>query len=197
MPLARRLGLRNIPRMEIHWEDPPADVLFRHENRGGKYVEYALAARDNPGRWLTLPPESATTKGSASGLAQAIRLGSTKGFKPKGAFEAVWAGVRSDPEDPESPEVYKVYVKFVGDPSPADESGEGGGTAPSPPPAPGNGNGSDDDPPPDHADKPSGETARGVIRQWARENGWPDVAQNGRLPEGVLDAYDRAHQQTE
>lgn len=190
MPLARRLGLRNIPRMEIHWEDPPADVLFRHENRGGKYIEYALACRERPGKWATLPTEPTTTKGSATGLAQGIRLGTTKGFKPKGAFESVWAGVPSDPDDPESTEVYKVYVRYIGDPEPA-EGGEGES------PVPGNGNGSDDDPPPDHADRPSGETARGVIRQWARENGWPDVAQNGRLPEGVLDAYDRAHQDME
>ena len=31
-----------------------------------------------------------------------------------------------------------------------------------------------------------------AIRAWARENGWPQMGDRGRLPSDVLDAYDRA-----
>lgn len=28
-----------------------------------------------------------------------------------------------------------------------------------------------------------------AIRAWARENGWPDIGERGRIPEGVREAY--------
>lgn len=30
------------------------------------------------------------------------------------------------------------------------------------------------------------------VREWARSNGWPDINERGKLPEGVQDAYDHA-----
>lgn len=203
-----RAFVRNIAPMDIHWEAPPAEALFRHENKGGKYIEFALALKAQPGEWALMPGQAATTRASASGLAQSIRLGSTKGFKPKGSYDALYH------YDEES-ETAKVYVRYLGLPNnvtaveqPATVTPRQAGTAlpvaspadPVPeanPPAPvaSSGNGSDDDPPGDPLDdaRPSNQATRGSIREWARENGWPQTANHGRLPDGVLDAYDQAH----
>lgn len=31
------------------------------------------------------------------------------------------------------------------------------------------------------------------IRAWARDNGWPDLGNRGRVPKEAVDAYDRTH----
>lgn len=162
--------------MDIHWEDPPDDALFKHENRGGKYIDYAIALRAKPGEWAVLPPEAAKTRGSATGLAQSIRNGSTKGFKPKGAYDA-FADIRKDDQDVET---YKVYVRYLGEPSSLepDPEAEKPGTS-----TDGNGRSDDDQP---------GNGSKAPMREWARQNGWPDIGNHGRLPDGVLDAYEHA-----
>jgi hypothetical protein len=33
----------------------------------------------------------------------------------------------------------------------------------------------------------------GPVREWARANGWPDISDRGKLPEGVQEQYDAAH----
>jgi hypothetical protein len=30
-------------------------------------------------------------------------------------------------------------------------------------------------------------------REWARNNGWPDIAERGSWPSGVIEAYEKAH----
>ena len=32
-----------------------------------------------------------------------------------------------------------------------------------------------------------------MVRFWARENGWPTLGSNGRLPQAAIDAYVAAH----
>jgi Lsr2 len=39
----------------------------------------------------------------------------------------------------------------------------------------------------------SGKTAPAVIREWARQNGWPDLSDRGRVPAEVVAAYEDAN----
>lgn len=93
--------------VDIEWEDPP-EVALARVRTPGKYVEWAFALREHPGRWAVLPDggEPRSEKG-ASNTAQNIRRGQTAGFKPKGTYEAVSDGpkvwVRYNPPE-ESPE---------------------------------------------------------------------------------------------
>src|SRR5688500_3863826 len=77
-----RPGLREERTMEIEWEDPPALALAKVRTPG-RYVDWAYALRDQPGRWAKLPAQASgeerTEKGAAN-LAQSIRRGTTAGF---------------------------------------------------------------------------------------------------------------------
>lgn len=43
-----------------------------------------------------------------------------------------------------------------------------------------------------HIPKVTGSTA--VVRDWARKNGYPDLAARGRIPKEIQDKFDAAHQ---
>jgi hypothetical protein len=98
--------------MDITFREPSPEALFRLENRGGKYVDFALALQEHQGKWAVLPePETGPrTEKSAAAMAQSIRRGVVKGFT-KGQYEAIydapdilvrWVGPpASDLEDPE------------------------------------------------------------------------------------------------
>lgn len=145
--------------MEIEWVELPEHVKFKHENKRGKYVELALALKDNPGKWTTFPPEAATNPSSASSLAQNVNRGKLAGFGA-GKYEAI-------------PDGATVYVRFK---PPAEEAQQNGK---------GNGNGSDDDPPEPGDD----EIDPREVREWARKNGWPSLSDRGRLSGDILEAY--------
>lgn len=160
--------------MDIVWEDPPEEVLFKHANRGGKYVDFALALKAIPGKWAVAPAEMGTTVGAAQGAAQNIRAGKIKGFT-KGYYEAVakdtklW--VRCKPE-----------AEWPGETPAAPAAPQGNGR--------GRGNGSDDDPPEDPPELDNGDlTDRKEIRAWARKNGWPELSDRGRIAQDILAAY--------
>lgn len=155
--------------MEIEWEDPPALALARVRTPG-RYVDFAYALRENPERWAKLPDKEGggerTPKGAA-GLAQSIRRGTTAGFKPKGAFEAVADGTT-------------IYVRFAGEPGQAEGQEEGQG---------------DDSTAEAPGEQAAVEVARradpAVVRAWARTNGLT-VTDRGRLSEDVIARYARA-----
>lgn len=153
--------------MEIEWDEPPPEVIFKYENFGGKYLDLAVALKADPGRWAKLPQGSVErTPASAKGLAQSIRNGKTKGFVPPGAFEAVADGST-------------VWARYKVE-------------QPQRPPA-GAGNGSDDDPPADPPE-PEGALDTSAVRAWAREQGsWPQLGERGRLPSDLVEAYKAAH----
>lgn len=151
--------------MEINWAEPPAEVLFRHENRGGKYVEFALALRENPEKWATMPAESALTDKSAQGLAQNIRRGGVKGFT-KGDYEAIADGTT-------------VYVRFK--PTAATD-----GDAPKDP-----AKGPEDAEDPDDADDDEEDddiVDTAVVRAWARTQGYT-VSDKGRMGAEIVREY--------
>lgn len=92
--------------VEIDWEEPPEDVLIRARNKSGRYLEFAIALRQHPGRWAVLPSDYTNEKSAQAG-AQGIRAGKVSGM-PKGEFDAV----RKD---------CKIWVRFVGTKEPTDE----------------------------------------------------------------------------
>ena len=102
--------------MEIQWADPSPEAVFRHENKGGKYVEFALALREHQGKWAILP-EGETgprAKGSAQNMAQNMRRGQVKGFT-KDEYEVILDDSSGEP---------LVHVRYVGPPEavePAEE----------------------------------------------------------------------------
>lgn len=87
--------------MDIEWEEPPREVLESQGRHPGRYLEFALALREHPGRWAVLPGGARTEK-SSKGTAQNIRRGQVKGFT-RGDYEAVAQGpkvwVRYQPKD--------------------------------------------------------------------------------------------------
>lgn len=91
--------------MDIEWEDPPETALGSGR-RSGKYLEFAIALRDHPGKWAVLPSadERRSEKG-AQATSQNIRRGKVRGF-PKGQYESVVDGTR-------------IYVRY----QPTDDSG--------------------------------------------------------------------------
>jgi hypothetical protein len=77
--------------MEIEWEDPP-EIAVARVRTPGRYIEFAFALKDHPGRWAKLPAkegEAPRSEKGAANLAQSIRRGTTAGFQPKGGYEAV------------------------------------------------------------------------------------------------------------
>lgn len=75
--------------MEIEWEDPP-DLALARVRTPGRYVDFAFALKEHPERWARLPDaETPRTEKGAQNAAQNIRRGTTAGFTPKGAYEAV------------------------------------------------------------------------------------------------------------
>lgn len=142
--------------MDVEWEDPP-DLALARARTPGRYVDFAFALKESPGRWARLPDDSPRTEKGAQNAAQNIRRGVTAGFKPAGTFEAV-------------SEQGKVWVRYA-PPIQVDQEDE-------------------EDSPPSPRKAPRPDPA--VVRAWARSNGH-DVPDRGRLPEGVLEAYGRAH----
>lgn len=95
--------------MDIEWEEPPEHVVLRTRGAGAKYLDLALALREEPGRWAVLPgPRSEKTGSTTAAL---IRRGKMKAFSG-GKYDAVADGG-------------KIWVKYVGpleeepDPEPA------------------------------------------------------------------------------
>lgn len=145
--------------MDIEWEDPPEVALLRSTGPG-KYVEFAVALRDHPGRWAVLPNyegHTRTEKG-AKATAQNIKRGKVKGM-PAGQYEtAVQDG--------------KVWVRYS--PPAAGEVAQ----EDAPPPAAKAAKPAVDESKVDPA----------KVRAWARKQGL-GVPDRGRLPDDVLDRY--------
>lgn len=82
--------------MDIEWEDPPEHAaMVGSGQHQGKYLEFALAIREFPGKWAVLPTgagESRTEKG-AMATAQNIRRGKVKGFKA-GQYDTAVKGTK-------------------------------------------------------------------------------------------------------
>ena len=73
--------------MDIQWEDPPEEVLARVQGGGGRYLDFALALRQNKDRWARLPGTFQSEK-SAQSTAANIRRGKMRGFEGK-EYQAV------------------------------------------------------------------------------------------------------------
>lgn len=99
--------------MEIKWEDPPEHAArIGSGKHRGKYLELALALREQPGRWALLHVEGQTrTEKGANATAQNIRRGKVKGFTPAGAYETAVDGT-------------KIWVRFKGAATQSDEGEE-------------------------------------------------------------------------
>jgi hypothetical protein len=100
--------------MEIEWEDPPEQVVLRARGAGGKYLEWAIALREEPGRWAVLPSDTPRSEKTGSTTAALIRRGKMKAFAG-GRYDAVAEGA-------------KIWVRYVGpleEPDPGEGEGEG------------------------------------------------------------------------
>lgn len=167
--------------MDIQWEQPPREVLEQQGRHPGRYLDFALELRNHPGRWAVLPgPER--TKGSASGAAQNVRRGQTKGFT-RGEYEALAHGT-------------KVWVRYVGaigsearritaevdgKPEPEEDSQTEAATEEESPATVSRGV------------QPVPTTPAAKVRAWAKSQGI-EVPERGRLPEGVWEKYAAALQ---
>jgi hypothetical protein len=152
--------------MEIEWEDPPEIALARQRSPG-RYLEWAFALKENPGRWARLPdgPNGERTQLSAANAAQNIRRGTTAGFKPKGHFEAV-------------ADEGKVWVRY--NPPPEADDQEGGEDAPGEA---------------EQKEKPKRDYDPATVRAWALNNGF-NVPARGRIPDNILEAWERSQTRT-
>ena len=92
--------------MDIQWEEPPAyAAIVGSGKQPGRYLHFALALRERPGKWAVLPSDGQerTVKG-ANATAQNIRRGKVKGFTPAGAYETavhetkIWVRFKEDQE---------------------------------------------------------------------------------------------------
>lgn len=157
--------------MDIEWEDPPPVAVARVRTPG-RYVEWAYALREHPGRWAKLPAQESgepRTEKGAQNLAQNIRRGATAGFTPKGTYDAV-------------ADAGSIWVRYV---PPTERPAEG----------------QEDGPGKDETAEAPGELSAveqvrrhadpAKVRQWARTNGF-NVSARGALSEEVFNAYARA-----
>jgi hypothetical protein len=152
---------------DIEFEEPPEHILAT-AGRGtpGKYLQFAIALREHPGKWAVLPSDgqSRTEKG-AKATAQNIRRGVVKGFK-RGEYDAITDG-------------QKIWVQFKGEPTPK-------GTPVDEEPEDDADEDTDDDTP------QAGRAVAPLIRAWAVENGY-DVPERGRMSRAVVEAYWKEH----
>ena len=126
---------------EIIWEDPPQTALTQGQ-RPGRYVKFAQALRDNPGRWAVAPGER--TEASAKGFRQNVLRGEVKGFTKGEPWEAAVEGG-------------KVWVRFNPD--------EDRKAAPEP-------EQHEDEEPEEDDDAPGKRQLNADVRAWARNNGF-------------------------
>lgn len=136
--------------MELEWEEPPVEAFTN--NPSGFYSLLAQALREKPGEWAIVPRKFATSS-SAQATAGNIRRGKV-GAMPKGKYEAVASDT-------------KIWVRYVGDGSPAPDSGDE----------------------PTTARQRSEFPAR--VRAWAREQG-ETMPDRGRLPDELVTRYEQA-----
>jgi hypothetical protein len=155
--------------MEIEWADPSEEAVFRWENRGGKYLDFALALKEHPNKWAILPVDdgdSPREKGGLQNLAGYIRNGKTKGFT-KGEYEALVDDATGKP---------LLHVRYVGPKEhddAKDDDAEDSDRVRDP-----LGHDEDDDDVVDPAE----------VRAWARENG-VDISERGRIGREVMIGY--------
>lgn len=157
--------------MDLRWEEPPETLLFRNLNRGGKYVDFALALMERPGTWAIMPTDDIKTEKSIKHTAQNIRRGSIKGFT-KGEFEAVEDGTT-------------IWVRWIGKAKQEPEGDAEGG---------------EPEDPEDDGSFPPGSDEERMARQasdfaaqarvWAKENGLT-VNDRGRMPREIIERYAR------
>ena len=171
--------------MDIQWEEPPAHAHFVGSGkRPGRYVEWALALRQHPGKWAVLPGDN-KTKASADGTAQNIRRGVTKGFAPKGSYETAVDGT-------------KIWVRYVGkdesasEPTQAESASEPtqaeSASEPTQAESPKD---SESGPTDDGEGVPKGLAAN--VRAWAKGRGI-DVPDRGRISNELIEQYSQALQ---
>jgi hypothetical protein len=167
--------------VEIQWEAPPEAALARgNANRGGPYLEFAMALRENPEKWARVPRTYGSVA-SANAAAQNMRAGKVKGFA-KGQYEVVrdeavlWARYIGDEstEQPQEPAEKSQAPKASPKPTPTAKDAEDGQD--------------DEDDEPIEPRSSTQYTRR--VRTWARENGH-DVGLKGRLPRDIFEAYHR------
>lgn len=88
---------------EMQWEDPPEYAKRPGSGKSpGRYVKFAVALKENPGKWAILPAASTSEKG-AEATAHNIRRGRVGGFKLEedhGKFDVAVDGT-------------KIYVRFL------------------------------------------------------------------------------------
>lgn len=159
--------------MKIQWEQPPEHLLIQGTGRQpGRYVEFAVAIREHPGRWAVLPDYSEATRRTEKGAkatAQNIKRGKVKGFITK-QYETLVDGT-------------KVFVRYVGPDGqavagePAEESEATAGVAETP-------DGEEDE----EDSLPPQDSLAPRIRAWARANGIA-VPERGRISRDVIDRY--------
>lgn len=96
--------------VDIEWEDPPEVAVLRSSG-GGRYLEFAMALREHPGRWAVLPNmegKDRSDKG-AKATGQNIKAGKIKGFT-KGLYETavqggkVWVRYNPPADEAEAPQ---------------------------------------------------------------------------------------------
>lgn len=167
--------------MEIEWEEPPPVALARMRTPG-RYVDWAYALRDHPGRWAKLPPgaDGARSVKTAQNLAQSIRRGTTAGFGPRNSYEAV-------------ADEGHIWVRYI----PPEDQQPAEPTEPPPPPADegassSNGTATDEVSVGGQVAQPQSHPDPAAVRAWARNNGF-NVPDKGRLPDELVAAYRRAH----
>jgi hypothetical protein len=148
--------------MEIQWEEPPAHANVLGESASGRYLAFALALREYPGRWAVLPATRPRTEKSALAAANNIRRGKTKGFKPNQYDAAVHEGT--------------IWVRFKESAAVPPDEAEAS-TAPSEPE--------------EERDSTDWTPDPARVRTWAIEQGM-EVPQRGRLPKRCFEAYEQA-----
>jgi hypothetical protein len=149
--------------LNLKWSEPPAEALANPTQSNSFYVQVAAALRAKPGEWAQIPREFAS-EDSAKNTATRIRQGRMASM-PKGQYEAV----------SHKKELWIRYVEPA-EGTPVEEPQQGPRLV-------------------------SSQTARAArdtnsvaaqIRAWAKNNGWPDLPNHGRLPQDAIAAYHEA-----
>lgn len=93
----------------IRWEDPPPPQRRPGSNQGrrastGRWAAVAADLRTRPGAWALVQVSDRWS--SVAGNPQNIRAGKLAGFKPPGAFEAIFRLVGDEA---------RCYARYVGE----------------------------------------------------------------------------------
>lgn len=156
--------------MDIVWEDPPERAILRAAG-GGRYIDFALALREYPGKWAVLPSDEERSEKGAKATAQNIKRGRVRGF-PAGEYETAVDGT-------------KVYVRFK-EAVPKDEDSENDD------PDEIDDEDQEEPYPPISAGPTPEEPHAARVRAWAIQQGMK-VPDRGRLPRHITEKYQEAH----